>query len=219
MLAAADESDESGAFLMAAGTLADKAFEYKRFGLIRPILKAIKHEYVQRVVGIVLLYNFKGDARLRALTELFVVNDTGEYITTETFRMLGKTKTLTSRDFARILGHPFVESQQFAKIINALLSSQVAHEPFTRDLVYTADAFDIPALRQEMEPSLQKSFLRHFGAVPTNLDSAWLNVPLKRQDRHEGRHEELAKLILERLEAMDNVLAAEPRQLISEYAS
>ena len=218
MLAVAN-GDADALFLNAASALVLKAFKRGRFTLIRSIFNAVNQECVQLSVNLVLMYILGEVSHSRALIELFIMNDKGGHITSELFRVLSKTKTPTTQDFVKIFEHPFVGEEQFAKIINALLSSEYSNWNVTRDLVYITGNFDIPALKQHIESHLQKNFLHYFGAVSAGTDSVWPTIPLKRQDRHEEWYKQHVDPILRQLQMVERVLPKVIHRLISEYAA
>ena len=161
-------------------------------------------------------------SKFRALVILFIRHDTGKHITAKLLKMLyEKQGVIVSQDFIRIMEHPFVESQQFARIITELLSSKGLYEENdVRELVCLAGPSDVPALMEHLKSkNMQKSFLQYFGMTPKDVDSEWLNVPLKKQDRHEEWHKRLAKLILKRLEPLECLLTKALHQIIADYAS
>ena len=222
LLAKADNF-ENVVYLKAAGELVARAFWHKRFALIRTILNAVNQRHVQEPINWIMNAIPYGEwSKFRALVMLFIRHDTGKHITAKLLKTLyEKQGAIVSQDFVRIMEHPFVGSQQFARIITELLSSKGLYkESDVRELVCLAGPSDVPALMEHLKSkNMQKSFLQYFGMTPKDVDSGWLSVPLKKQDRHEEWHKRFAKLILKRLEPLECLLTKALHQIIADYAS
>lgn len=223
MLAAADDTTkELCVFVYAATALICKIFKRKRFLLIRTIFNTMKQRQVPILINHILHSILEGRHVVYDLTVTFVLNDTGKYITANLFKMLSKTEKPTVQDFRKLLENHAVDSQQFAKIISALLSHRYINHDEVRDLVYLTDPSDIQALKEHLKSEeIQTKFFHHFGVLrPTNMDSAWSTLVLKRNDRCGESRKKHARLILKRLRQIDPpLLPSVLFPIISAYAA
>lgn len=217
-LAGIDDSENGVLFLMAVGMLVFKALRCKRFVSMMKVFSACSQEHVRQLIDRVLNAILCGRRPLVPIAKLVLLNDPDDNIGAKLFELLSGERDPISQDFVELFESPTVNSQQFARIINATLSDKDIDTRFIPHLVEMADPSDILALKEHItSEDLQKKFLQYFDVeAPTNLDSAWSSVKLKRHDRLEGWYRRNATRILKLLQSMD-LLPATFYTLVLEY--
>ena len=119
LIAGKDDSNEGRVALVSAVHLIFKAFDWKRYALVRTILDAIsqKHwpmiieKFSETALGV-------SSGAGYVLIEKLILNDAkGKYLTAALLRMLDEEGEINIDNFKRLVEHPSVSDKQFARIL------------------------------------------------------------------------------------------------------
>lgn len=156
------------------------------------------------------------------MVKIFLLHDTEErHITPGIFKLL-KTGRPVQEYLVKFLKHPAVGSQQFARIINASLSSKTLDKSIKNALISVTSTSDIHDLRRIIvSEDLQRAFLGFLGLKDfKHVDVAWKRLKLREKTRDREWFEKRATPIFKRVKQIqDSVFLIDHIYwLISQYA-
>ena len=119
-----------------------------------------------------------------ALLEAFILSDSGKGIIAKMLKMIDNTEALTVAHFQAFVEHPDVDSEQFAKIVVAILSGNI-HDEIQEGYALAASSKDILALKKHIKSrEVQKTFFRYFEIDVLEIEAAWSTLASMLKNRH-----------------------------------
>ena len=221
-LASINESSEGVAVLYTAIHMIVKAFHHTKYTLMRTIFDAVDPKYWQMIIKVLLKLSFKivPGTSSYALIETLVLNDAkGKYLTAALFRMLNTRRQVQVDDFTKLIEHPAVSSEQFAKIVGDILLNKDIGPKVEGAFASVTGSCDVPALNKHLKSkALQKQFFGYSGIETLEIESVWLILAPALKGRKGIWRREHKRHAFEQLEAI-GYFPKVINELISQYAA